>query len=73
MWGGKSWIDFTIEIVLHTYRKSSIRRRPCIVLDPKFHRLVLEVVQKVQSMEQKRFWSERRPLETLKTSRKISF
>ena len=29
------------------YRKSSIRSRPCIILNPKFHRLVLEVFQKI--------------------------
>ena len=27
------------------YRKSSIRSRPCIILNPKFPRLVLEVFQ----------------------------
>ena len=29
------------------YRKSSIRSRPCIILNPKFPRLVLEVFQKL--------------------------
>ena len=28
------------------YRKSSIRSRPCIILDPKFHRLLLEVLKR---------------------------
>ena len=35
------------------YRKSSIRSRPCIILDPKIPRLVLEVLYKVQLLEQK--------------------
>ena len=30
------------------YSKSSIRSRPCIILDPNFSRLVLEVLQKYQ-------------------------
>ena len=34
------------------YRKSSIRSRPCIILNPKFPRLVLEVFQKLQFLEQ---------------------
>ena len=35
-----------------TYRKSSIRSRPCIISNPKFPRLVLEVFQKLQFLEQ---------------------
>ena len=34
------------------YRKSSIRSRTCIILDPKFPRLVLEVFQKLLFLEQ---------------------
>ena len=34
------------------YRKSLIRSRPCIILNPKFPRLVLEVFQKLQFLEQ---------------------
>ena len=34
------------------YRKSSIRSRPCINLDPNFPRLVLEVFQKVSILQQ---------------------
>ena len=34
------------------YRKSSIRSRPCIISNPKFPRLVLEVFQKLQFLEQ---------------------
>ena len=34
-------------LILINYRKSSIRIRPCIILDPKFPRLVLEVFQKI--------------------------
>ena len=36
------------------YRKSSITSRPCIILDPKIPRLVLEVHHKVQFLEQKK-------------------
>ena len=36
------------------YRKSSIRSRPSIILDTKFHRLVLEVIQKVESIEHRK-------------------
>ena len=35
------------EIKGNMYRKSSIRSRPCIILNPKFPRLVLEVFQKL--------------------------
>ena len=34
------------------YSKSSIRSRPCIISNPKFPRLVLEVFQKLQFLEQ---------------------
>ncbi len=37
---------------LCAYRKSSIRSRPCIISNPKFPRLVLEVFQKLQFLEQ---------------------
>ena len=33
-----------ITYLLHRYRKSSIRSRPCIILKPKFPRLVLDIV-----------------------------
>ena len=42
------------------YRKSSIRSRPCIISNPKFPRLVLEVFQKQQFLEQN-FLSEAAP------------
>ena len=35
-----------------TYHKSSIRSRPCIISNPKFPRLVLEVFQNLQFLEQ---------------------
>ena len=38
--------------VSNTYRKSSIRSRPCIILDPNFLRLALEVFQKVSILQQ---------------------
>ena len=34
------------------YRKSSIRSRSCIILDPNSHRLVLEVFKKVSILQQ---------------------
>ena len=39
-------------IYFNSYRKSSIRSRPCIISNPKFPRLVLEVFQKLQFLEQ---------------------
>ena len=33
------------------YRKSSIRSRPCIILNPKFPRVVLEVFQLILILE----------------------
>ena len=36
-----------INHLVSTYSKSSIRSRPCIILNPKFPTLVLEVFQKV--------------------------
>ena len=40
----KLWMFRHVKIVikLATYRKSSIRSRPSIILDPKFHGLVVE-------------------------------
>ena len=38
--------------LVEKYRKSSIRSRPCIISNPKFPRLVLEVFQKLQFLEQ---------------------
>ena len=40
-------VKFSNEGFKNEYRKSSIRSRPCIILNPKFPRLVLEVFQKV--------------------------
>ena len=34
------------------YRKSSIRSQPYIILNPKFPRLLLEVFQKLECLEQ---------------------
>ena len=54
------------------YDKSSIRSRPCISLDPKFPRLLLEVIQKMQLLEQKFFdWDDKGPLRTPKMSKKV--
>ena len=44
-----------VDDVESKYRKSSIRSRPCIILDPTFYRLVLEVLKKVRNLEQKFF------------------
>ena len=57
-----------------SYRKSSIRSRPCINLDPKFHRLVLEVLKKVQILEQNFFTGVTEgPLRTLKMPKNMNF
>ena len=37
---GKVLCNFMKFVSTRKYRKSSIRSRPCIILDPKFHRLV---------------------------------
>ena len=42
-------------LVFLKYRKSSIRSRPCIILDSNFPRLVLEVHQILRLLEQKIF------------------
>ena len=56
------------------YCKSSIRSRPSIILDTKFHRLVLEVLKRLQFLEQKDFsWATKGPLETPKISKKYYF
>ena len=51
-----AWLDGALTLkVPYKYRKSSTRSRPCIILDPKFPRLVLEVLSKVQLLEQNIF------------------
>ena len=61
-------------LMYHMYGKSSIRSRPCIILDTKFHRLVLEVLKRLQFLEQKDFsWATKGPLETPKISKKYYF
>ena len=40
------------ELRKYRYRKSSIKSRPCISSNPKFPRLLLEVFQKLQFLEQ---------------------
>ena len=56
------------------YRKCYIRSRPFIILDPKFHRLVLEVLKKVQILEQNFFYfCDRGPLENPKNAKKYEF
>ena len=50
----KLWMEYIDRnpVINFIYRKSSIRSRPCIILNPKFPRLVLEVLQKVKFLEQ---------------------
>ena len=40
-------VEFYDFHIFEKYRKFSIRSRPCIILNPKFPRLVLEVFQKL--------------------------
>ena len=61
---------FMANITLMTYCKSSIRSRPCIILDPKFHRLVLEVIKSFIDREKKSEVKEG-PLRTPKMPKRI--
>ena len=56
------------------YRKSSIRSRPCIILDPKIPRFVLGVLCKVKLIEQMIFMGVTEgPMRSPKMSKKFNF
>ena len=52
-------------IDLESCRKPSIRSRPCIILDPDFSRLVLEVIKKLCILE--------KTVMTLKKTQELKF
>ena len=57
------------------YRKSSIRSRPCIILDPKFPRLVLEVPTLKSTLTRVKYfsWVTEGPLRAPKVTKKYDF
>ena len=56
------------------YRKSLSRSRPCIILDSKFHRFVLDVLWKVQLLEQTFFTKVTEgPFKTQKMPKNMNF
>ena len=58
----------------YNYRKSSIRSRPCIILDSNFLRLVLEVIQKPWILQQNFFLGVKKgPQKSLKMPKKYSY
>ena len=55
------------------YPKSSISSRPCIILDPKIPRIVLEVFEKAYLLEQKNTGLTQDPFRTPEMSKKYDF